>query len=222
MERRDAGRQRRERRRVPRPVDAEDRARSIADEQRPVRRERETARHPEIVRERFGRSVVRHAVHDPLEAARRVESSFRIDSHRRRVDDARRERFARAVRPHAEDRHGHLLPPRPAVGHVEIAVAIEHGVVDLVQAGGVRGCDVDERRFARRRRDADRRAPPFHAGRDHDVDSRRRRGHDPGALLADADLGWQRFVDRESGAFDGDAAAFNRAQRMNGGHAGGH
>ena len=37
--------------------------------------------------------------------------------------------------------------------------------------------------------------------------------------VADAHLGQARTVDGKPGAFDGDAAAFNRAERMNGGDA---
>jgi hypothetical protein len=43
------------------------------------------------------------------------------------------------------------------------------------------------------------------------------------ALGTDAHFGKRRTVDGELGAFDGEAAAFNRAERMNGGDAaGGH
>ena len=45
----------------------------------------------------------------------------------------------------AKDRDRHLLPSRPAESDIQVAVAIEHGVVDLVEPGGERRRDVDER-----------------------------------------------------------------------------
>src|SRR5205085_5646067 len=112
--------------------DAEDRSGSIADKQRPVVAEREAAGDAEVARERLDGAVVADAVDGAFEAARDEETIVRIDRHRRRVDDSRRERFARAVGADAEDRDRHLLTARAAVGDVEIAVAVENGVVDLM------------------------------------------------------------------------------------------
>ena len=53
--------------------------------------------------------------------------------------------------PHPEDGHGHFLPAGAAVGDVEVALAVEDGVVHLVQARRERGGDADRRaRLARR------------------------------------------------------------------------
>ena len=72
------------------------------------------------------------------------------------IDDARRERLPRAVWVHPENRHWYLLAAGAAVGDVEVALPIERGVVDLMESGGERRCDVDERRLAVDAVDADR------------------------------------------------------------------
>ena len=84
-----ARRQRRERRGLAVAVDREDGARTVADEQRPVRRKRETARDAEVGRERLGAPVVRHPIYGALEPARDVETAIPVERHRRRVDDRR-------------------------------------------------------------------------------------------------------------------------------------
>jgi hypothetical protein len=218
MERGDARRQRREDAGPSLGVDFEDRPGAIADKQRAVAREREPARHAQIVRERLRLAVRRHAVDGAFEAAGDVETVLRIDRQRRRVDDPRRERLARAVGTHAEDGDRHLLPARAAVGDVEIVVVIEDGVVHLVEAGGERGGDVDrEPGLVGGPGDVHRRPSAVETGR-HDRRQLRGRGIDKArGLIADAHLGQRWAVDRKSRAFDSDAPAFNRAQRMDGG-----
>ena len=99
MKRRDARRQRGERRRVPVAVDREDRARPIADEQRAVGRERQPAGDAEIGGERLGRPV-RRARDRPCPrtgSTRRAgrRRSIAIDVGLTMPDE---KRFARAVR----------------------------------------------------------------------------------------------------------------------------
>ena len=103
-------------------------------------------------RSQTARSTVRRdAIHGSFEPARHVQIALGPDRHRGRIDDARRERLARAVGAHAENRHRHLLAARAAVGHVQIAVAIEDRVVDLMQSGRERGAatSTDADRLAR-------------------------------------------------------------------------
>ena len=174
MKRRDACRQRGESDCAAIGVHAKDRAGAIADKQRAIGREREPARDAEIGRERLGAAVRRHAVDRALEPARHVEPSLPIEGHRRRIDDARRKCLARAVGPYAKNGDRHLLTPRAAVGHVQIAVAIEHRIVDLVQTGRKRRRHLDERRLAGDTLDAHRNASALgQAGRNDDGDGRR-------------------------------------------------
>ena len=121
----------------------------------------------------------------------------------------------------AENRHGHLLAARAAVGDVQVAVAIEHRVVDLVQAGGERRADFDVRRLAGDAVDAHRRAAALRGrtgtmtrSRVGDANTHARR------QIADRDLAAARPVDRETGAVDGDAAAFDGASAADGSDAG--
>ena len=135
VERRDARRERRKRAGLP-AAGRPGRSCPIDRRQTACRRTRTRGRTPRRDRSRrFERCRPVDAVHRPFEPARHVQLALRIDRHRRGVDDARRERLARAVRAHAEDRDRHLLAARAAVGHVEVALAIEDRVVDLVQAG---------------------------------------------------------------------------------------
>ena len=103
-------------------------------------------------------AVRRDAVDGALEAARHVQRTVRTERHRRRVDDAGRERLARAVRRTRKIDTGTCCPRDTAVGDVQAALAIEDRVVHLVQAGGERRRDVDECGAGRPRRRLDRRA----------------------------------------------------------------
>ena len=94
---------------------------------------------------------------------------------------------------------------------------IEDRAVDLVNAGRDWGGKVDERRMVRRSGDTDRRAAALQAWGHDDGYLRRRRVDDARTGTADLHAGKRRPVDRKSCAFDRDAPAFNRAQRMNGG-----
>ena len=219
----DAGRQRCEILHPPALVDLEDGAGSIPDKERPVARECQPAGHAEMVREQLRRAVGRHSIHRSFEPARDVQAIFLIDRHRRRVDDAGRERLARAVRTHPEDGHRHLLPAGAAVRHVQVVLAIENRIVDLVQSCRERRGDLDgPPRFVGDAGHAHRGTAALETGRHNRRQPRRRGVDETGRQLAYADLGKRRTVDGESCAFDGDAPAFNRAQRMNGGDARGH
>ena len=227
----DARRQRRERPRSSRRIDSENRAGPIADKQRPVSGEREPAGDAKVAGKSFGRSVGRHAVHGSLESARHVQPARGIDRHRRRVHDAGREGLARAVRTHAKNGHRHLLAARAAIGHIEIAVTIEDRVIDLVKTGGKWRGDVDERTSALRRAraalrsvedpgtvDAHGRAPALEVRGDDRDEPGWRQVDETGGRFADTHLGQFRLVNGKPGAFDGDAAAFNRTERMDGGY----
>src|SRR5262249_31033428 len=153
-------------------------------------------------------SVVSHAIDDSFEAARDVQPALRIDRHRCRIDDPRRECLAGAVRTHAKDGHWNLLSTRAAVGDVQISIAVEHRVIDLVQSGRERAGDANR---------ADR--PPtvdvydvrsaFDAGGNDDDETRRRCECQPSGDGTNAN-GWrERSVNRKTRSFDRDAAAFD-------------
>ena len=141
--RRDARGQRRKHGRLLAGPDAKQRARPIADEHRAVPAERQAARHADLGHERRGLAPLRYPVHEALEPAGDVEQAIRPDGHRRRVDDARGERLTGPAGVHAEDRDRSLLPARAADGHVQAPAVVEHGVVDLVNAGGEWPCHLE-------------------------------------------------------------------------------
>src|ERR1700676_4140261 len=145
-----------ERLRVSLAINAEDRARAISHVERPIGRERQPTCDAEIAREWHRGSVRRHALDRSLEAARDVQPALRIDGHRRRIHDAGRERFTRAVWTHAENRDRDFLPAGAAERHIEVALAIEYRVIDLVQPGREGRGDPDVRGLARHALDADR------------------------------------------------------------------
>ena len=192
MKRRDARRQCRERRAPARSRrHFEDRAGSIADEQRAVRRERQAARDAEVGRKQLGAAVVVQPVHRALEAARHVELPVRrstaMPSGSTTPDE---KRLARAARRHAEDRHRHLLPPRAAVGDVTDCPSRSNtGLSTWCRPVATRRADTDDRRVVD--------APSTWTGTrrtrrwNDDAEFERRGEHDARRLRADADL-WQR------------------------------
>ena len=91
-----------------------------------------------------------------------------------------------------------------------------------MQSGRERRGDIDERGFAGHAFHPDGGPATLEPGRHDDIEAGGRRKHDAGGGVADADRWRGRLLDRKSGAFDADAAAFNRSQRMNGSNAGGH
>ena len=133
-------------------IDPEDGAGAIADIQRSVGAERQSARHAEIRRHHLVAAVIEDAIDAALEAARHIQQAVGTDHHRRRIDEAVHERLARAARRDAEDRHGRFLPARAAVGDVEMAVGAEHRVVDLMQSGREQRADARIERRARQPR----------------------------------------------------------------------
>ena len=138
----------------PSAVDAQHRARPIADEQRAVGAERQAARDAEVGRIQRRAAVRLDAVDAAVEAARDVQPSVAIERQRRGVRHVADERLARAVGPDDEDRDRRLLAAGAAERDVEIAVAIVGRAVDVVHAGDERRADLDERRFARQLVDA--------------------------------------------------------------------
>src|SRR3954470_5530720 len=146
---------------------------------------------------------------------------MRIDRHRCRVDDPGGEGFARAVWTHAEDRDRHLLAARAAVGHVQVAVAVEHGVVHLVQSGREWRCDIEMRRVARTG-DPHRGPSAFEPWWHDRAEAGTRCIDDARARVADPHFGQERPIDGKTFTVDADAAAFNRCLRMNGADARGH
>jgi hypothetical protein len=79
-----------------------------------------------------------------------------------------------------------------------------------VQAGGPGAADRQEQRFARDVANADRRRAAVEVRRHGDDQPARRREGDACLAVADGD-GWQ-VVDREAGAAQGDATAFDGAE----------
>ena len=121
-------------------IDPEDAAGAIADVERTVGAERQSARDTEIRRHHLVPAIIEHAIDTAFEAARHIQQSVGTEHHRGRIDQAVHERLARAVAGDAEDRDRRFLPARAAVGDVEIAVGAEHRIVDLMQAGGEQAC----------------------------------------------------------------------------------
>src|SRR5215813_9113853 len=144
----DAGRQGREHAGAPLLFDAKDRSRSIADVERAVRPEGETARDAQVARIERGPAVRFDAIHAAVETARYVQPSVASERQRRRVGQVGDERLARPVRPDDEDAYRRLLPARSAEGDVEIAVPIEGGTVDVMDAADERRADLDEHALA--------------------------------------------------------------------------
>ncbi len=119
----------------------EDRARSVADVQHALSIERKAAGDADFPDEGIRAAVRRDAIDHALEAARHVQRIVGAEHHRRRIHDGGGERFTGAGGMHPEDRDGHLLAARSAVGHIQAALAIEDGVVHLVQARRQRARD---------------------------------------------------------------------------------
>ena len=78
------------------------------------------------------------------------------------------ERLARPGGGHPEDRHRGFLSAGAAVGDIQAAVRTEHGVVDLVQAGGEHGADARVQRGAGQPGHLDRRLAAVETGRHDD------------------------------------------------------
>src|SRR5580765_1692738 len=90
-----------------------------------------------------------------------------------------------------------------------------------MQSGRERRSDVDDRRLARHAVDAHSRPPAFESGRHERGEPRRRGVHDAGRRIANAHLWQARLIDWEIVAFDGDAAALDSQEGIDGGDAGG-
>src|SRR5207248_1988764 len=99
----------------------------------------------------------------------------------------------------------------------------EDRAVDLMKASRERSAEIHEGGDAGSFAHAHRRASSFEAGRHAGNQPGPGRENDAGACATDAHLGKDRIAYRKIGTLDGDAAAFNRAERMNGSKpAGGH
>ena len=83
-----------------------------------------------------------------------------------------------------------------------------------MQSRGEHGADFHKRRFARQPFYADGRASSVKAGRNQHRNCGRRRIDSSRRHIADLDLREMRLIDREARSVNGDAAAFNRPQRV--------
>ena len=119
--------------------------------------------------------------------------------------------------PHAEDRHRHLLPARAAVRDVQIAVAIEDRIVDLMKTGGEGRGDLHGGGVPVGCRHAHRhQSGRGEARRDDHVQAGRRRERHAGALVPNVNGRELIAINGEIGTVNGDAAAVNRARRVYG------
>ena len=156
-----------------------------------------------------------HAIDRPFEAARHVQMALRVERHRRGVHDAGDIRLAPAVRAHAENRDRHFLPATSAVGDVEIAIAIEDGIVYLMKTRRQWNTDFEQRRFAGDVGDAHGGPTSVEAWRNEHGNRRRGRVDGPRGRIADRDIREMGPVDREAGAVDGDPPAFHGPVGLN-------
>jgi hypothetical protein len=214
---RDARRQRGERLHLPLRRHLQDRSRSIAHEQRAVRRERQARRHTELGRIELDAIVGRQPVDVPLEAARDVNQAVRTEGQRRGIRHFDRERLPNAVEADAIERHRDFRIPAPALRDVQPAFSIEGGAVDLVDAGRERARDLERHRIAQQLVDADEHRSAFGVERHDEAKALLRGRDDVRAVRADEHVGRPIGRHRQMHTRDGDAGARDRPAWMNGG-----
>jgi hypothetical protein len=150
-----------------------------------------------------------------FEPARNVQVTVRTDRHRCSVDDTRGKRLARPLSGHAKDGNGRFLTARSAVCDVQIAFAIEDGIVDLVKTCGPNGTNRNECRLTGHFIDTDRCSSALEVRRHHNHESTRRSKCDAGDGVAQTYFG-QSMLDWKSRPMQNDSTTFDSAEGFDG------
>ena len=155
-------------------------------------------------------AVFTHEIDRSFEAARDIQLLIGAARHRRRIDDARCERFPSARTSDTKDGDGRFLASRAAVRHEEVPGRVEHRVIHLVQPGRPRGGDREIDRVAAGIRQMHGRLATVEITRNRNHEPRGGRERKPGWSVAEQDAG---VLDRKTRAAYRHAAALYRAHR---------